>query len=219
MATKLNVSRQAVSKWEAGVIPDVDNVVRIANFFDCSLDYLMNDDISEMKGDNNIIEQDISIKKQKLKLTKNRIIKIAAALPVFLLIVLWTISKMVEFPITHQDYGSGNFYTGFLGFVDYYRLSGVLHLCIAIWLTTIVTHAVWRLYTNPRKTGVRIGKKFLCIYLIRFVLIIVGTGLLIYGFSNPWKFNWTIQTGLVLAIYFIAVAVLSLAINYFAEKE
>ena len=118
LATKLNVSRQAVSKWEAGVIPDVDNVVRIANFFDCSLDYLMNDDISEMKGDNNIIEQDISIKKQKLKLTKNRIIKIAAALPVFLLIVLWTISKMVEFPITHQDYGSGNFYNGFLGFVD-----------------------------------------------------------------------------------------------------
>lgn len=41
LAEKLNVSRQAVSKWESGALPDVDNIVKISTFFDCSLDYLM----------------------------------------------------------------------------------------------------------------------------------------------------------------------------------
>ena len=45
LAEKLNVSRQAISKSEMGAIPDMDNVIKISRFFDCSLDYLMNDDI------------------------------------------------------------------------------------------------------------------------------------------------------------------------------
>ena len=40
LAEKLNVSRQAISKWEMGAIPDMDNVIKISRFFDCSLDYL-----------------------------------------------------------------------------------------------------------------------------------------------------------------------------------
>lgn len=38
LAEKLNVSRQAISKWEMGAIPDMDNVIKISRFFDCSLD-------------------------------------------------------------------------------------------------------------------------------------------------------------------------------------
>lgn len=45
LAEKLNVSRQAVSKWEMGTIPDMENMVKLGRYFDCSLDYLMNDDI------------------------------------------------------------------------------------------------------------------------------------------------------------------------------
>lgn len=41
LAEKLNVSRQAISKWEMGAIPDMDNVIKISRFFDCSLDYLI----------------------------------------------------------------------------------------------------------------------------------------------------------------------------------
>ena len=42
LSEKLNVSRQAISKWELGTIPDMDNILKISRFFDCSLDYLMN---------------------------------------------------------------------------------------------------------------------------------------------------------------------------------
>lgn len=47
LAEKLNVSRQAISKWEMGAIPDMDNVIKISRFFDCSLDYLMNNEAEE----------------------------------------------------------------------------------------------------------------------------------------------------------------------------
>ena len=43
LAERLNVSRQAVSKWELGTLPDVDNLIKISRFFDCSLDYLLGD--------------------------------------------------------------------------------------------------------------------------------------------------------------------------------
>ena len=45
LAEKLNVSRQAISKWEMGTIPDMENMVKIGRYFDCSLDYLLNDEL------------------------------------------------------------------------------------------------------------------------------------------------------------------------------
>lgn len=43
MAEMFNVSRQAVQKWENGTsVPDLNNLVQIAEYFDVSLDYLIN---------------------------------------------------------------------------------------------------------------------------------------------------------------------------------
>ena len=42
LAEKLNVSRQAVSKWESNqTMPETDKIIQIANLFDVSLDYLL----------------------------------------------------------------------------------------------------------------------------------------------------------------------------------
>lgn len=44
LAEKLNVSRQAVSRWEMGTaMPDVDNLVAMSDLFVVSLDYLLKD--------------------------------------------------------------------------------------------------------------------------------------------------------------------------------
>lgn len=44
LAERLNVSRQAISKWERGeACPDMDNLVAIANLFNVSLDTLVNE--------------------------------------------------------------------------------------------------------------------------------------------------------------------------------
>lgn len=44
LAAKLDVSRQAVSKWEMGVaLPETGKLIDIARFFDVSIDYLLKD--------------------------------------------------------------------------------------------------------------------------------------------------------------------------------
>ena len=44
-AEKLNVSRQAVSRWENGTaLPDAQNILQISKLFQVTTDYLLNDD-------------------------------------------------------------------------------------------------------------------------------------------------------------------------------
>ena len=44
LAEKLNVSRQAVAKWESGqAYPDINNLIQISNLFHVTVDYLVKD--------------------------------------------------------------------------------------------------------------------------------------------------------------------------------
>lgn len=64
LADKLEVSRQAISKWEVGEVPNLENLVKLSRFFDCSLDYLVNDDALDLgKG-----EEEPPVPKKKWKL-------------------------------------------------------------------------------------------------------------------------------------------------------
>lgn len=46
LAEKLNVSRQAISKWELGTtLPETDKIILISEFFDVSIDYLLKETI------------------------------------------------------------------------------------------------------------------------------------------------------------------------------
>lgn len=46
LADQLAVSRQAISKWEVGEIPNLENLIKLSRFFGCALDDLVNDDAS-----------------------------------------------------------------------------------------------------------------------------------------------------------------------------
>ncbi len=51
LAEKLNVSRQAISRWEGGsAMPDAENILKISRIFNVTADYLLNDDY-ESDGD------------------------------------------------------------------------------------------------------------------------------------------------------------------------
>ena len=44
-AEKLDVSRQAISRWENGTaLPDAQNILQISKLFNVTADYLLNDD-------------------------------------------------------------------------------------------------------------------------------------------------------------------------------
>ena len=50
IAEKLNVSRQAISRWENGTaLPDAQNVLQISKLFGVTTDYLLNDDYESDK--------------------------------------------------------------------------------------------------------------------------------------------------------------------------
>lgn len=50
LAEKLGVSRQSVSKWESNTTyPETDKIVQICNLFDCSMDDLINDKITDVE--------------------------------------------------------------------------------------------------------------------------------------------------------------------------
>lgn len=47
-ADRLSVTRQTVSRWEAGtVMPDIDKISDIADILDTSCDYLLKDDVQD----------------------------------------------------------------------------------------------------------------------------------------------------------------------------
>ena len=59
LAERLNVSRQAVSRWESGlVMPDAGNILQLSKLFGVTTDYLLHDDyrsdndIPSVKADN-----------------------------------------------------------------------------------------------------------------------------------------------------------------------
>ena len=74
LAEKLNVSRQAISRWENGTaLPDAQNVLQISKLFDVTTDYLLNDDY-ESDSDIPVVQsatketEDLLSKKKRLHL-------------------------------------------------------------------------------------------------------------------------------------------------------
>lgn len=50
-AEKLNVSRQAISKWESGsAVPSIDNLKYLGELYGVPVDYLLNDDMECTAG-------------------------------------------------------------------------------------------------------------------------------------------------------------------------
>lgn len=50
LAEQLNVSRQAISKWESGAsFPESEKLIAISKYFNVSLDYLMKEQVEEIE--------------------------------------------------------------------------------------------------------------------------------------------------------------------------
>ncbi len=65
-ADMLKVSRQSVSKWELDITyPDTEKLIRISKIFNCSLDYLLKDEVERM--DNNIATANEELKENKIR--------------------------------------------------------------------------------------------------------------------------------------------------------
>ena len=51
LADILGVSRQSISKWESDIAyPETDKLIKLGKLFECSMDYLLNDAVTEKQG-------------------------------------------------------------------------------------------------------------------------------------------------------------------------
>lgn len=90
LAEHLNISRQAVSRWEMGTaLPDATNLLQLSKLFGVSTDYLLNDDYTS--------DQDIpAVKNQKEFIL---LIGMQVIAFVFHIICCFHLSTLVIFPI------------------------------------------------------------------------------------------------------------------------
>lgn len=51
LADILGVSRQSISKWESDIAyPETEKLIELGKLFDCSMDYLLKNDVTEKSG-------------------------------------------------------------------------------------------------------------------------------------------------------------------------
>ena len=51
LADVLGVSRQSISKWESDIAyPETEKLIELGKLFECSMDYLLKEDITEKQG-------------------------------------------------------------------------------------------------------------------------------------------------------------------------
>ncbi len=86
LAEELGVSRQAISKWEsAKAMPESDKLIRISEYFDVSLDYLLKDEEYSMKSSSE------ALRGQERAKNTNRVFGMALMIIGALSLVYWGI--------------------------------------------------------------------------------------------------------------------------------
>ena len=72
LANALNVSRQAVSKWESSQsVPDMDKIVALSSYFNITTDYLLKDEIETIDGSDNYSSKNVDMQMLNKELSEN----------------------------------------------------------------------------------------------------------------------------------------------------
>ena len=113
LADKMNVSRQAVSKWEAAqTVPDLEKILRLGSLFGVTTDYLLKDEIEDEEFTD--VAEETPLRKLKLaeaneylEQRKAAAVKIAVAtflciVAVIPLLILVALSELANSPITES---------------------------------------------------------------------------------------------------------------------
>ena len=72
LANALNVSRQAVSKWESSQsVPDMDKIVALSSYFNITTDYLLKDEIETIDGADSYSSKNVDMQMLNKELSEN----------------------------------------------------------------------------------------------------------------------------------------------------
>ena len=205
LAEKLNVSRQAVSKWESGALPDVDNIVKISTFFDCSLDYLMSNQ-EEVKKENTIkVEHEKSRKVRTLSWDIKWLV--ACIIPICVLLLVWTLANASGVALHIRDATTGKMFSRFLTYVSDYNLYIYVYgslICLYTFATIKCLYPIGR-EKNRKQSILRI---------ILWLIYMLGIIILHNSLLNPkFFFFWSGWNVVFLLLYFGLLLFLELKVT------
>lgn len=205
LAEKLNVSRQAVSKWESGALPDVDNIVKISSFFDCSLDYLLGN--GEEKVPVIIREKELPKWEKKANL--------AILLSIIGIAIVWLVSKFVEIKIGLYDDSSGYAYSQFQKFLSVYNLYPVIFVLIFTLIIALSVRCLFPIFLNKEK-----GRKYKVLKCASWILLLLAVGIVCVYLLKPGNFLvWTMGTILGICCYIVIVVLVEMAARYLENER
>lgn len=93
LAEKLDVSRQAISRWENGTaLPDAQNILQISKLFNVTTDYLLNDDY---ESDSDIPAVQTAAKETEDLFTKKKRQHLIAAICFTIASFCWLMSALI----------------------------------------------------------------------------------------------------------------------------
>lgn len=162
LSEQLNVSRQAISKWELGEsLPDTENVVNLSKLFGVSIDYLLNDEISNEK-DIPAVQNNTVLLQNKFHSSMKFFLGVACSAIGFIGgITLFVLSTMIEVPVTKKRNlpdGSVEYYGGgdvlgynFVAFIEEYRLHALLAIFIILIISGVIIMWKFRGKSYPER--------------------------------------------------------------------
>jgi len=133
LGEKLSVSRQSVSKWESGqVTPELDKIIKIANIFDVTTDYLlMPSETDELLLKTSVLEREQKkIMNQQEKMKNRQFSIVSSVISLGLIIVMFFISRYIMFP----DYGDG-----------YVFLAKTVLVCSTLLIMSVDVYLNWKI--------------------------------------------------------------------------
>lgn len=122
LAEKLNVSRQAISRWEVGAaVPSTDNLKVLGDLYSVQIDYLLDDEFTELPESRSSQEDNLINQENILERTKHRplVFFFVAAVIVVIVLICTLVPQtkgqnhnipMEEMHTEHkEDYAEGTF--------------------------------------------------------------------------------------------------------------
>ena len=137
LTERLQVSRQAVSKWENGqTAPDLDNIIAMSNLYEVTTDYIL-------------IGRERYPKENGKKDRKRKSGMLCLGGGIILTLLLPLFAKMYQEWIFMAE---GSAYTNFLYYLTEFPMLGVTVLAVAG-----IVLGIWLLRQNSSRTHVRLG--------------------------------------------------------------
>lgn len=143
LAEKINVSRQAVSRWEGGsALPDATNVLQLSKLFEVSADYLLNDDY----------EEHLTKEKAQPKRNMKKVVACwVSAIGLGAQFIIYLVSRFVKVPIIYYgpdgfSHWDGTYGVSYKYFIQEYDLNALVWL---FWLMALAG-IIYLIVTNEK---------------------------------------------------------------------